>query len=223
MCQVQELGFTGNYRRDDRFRMLIRAHMSLAFLPAAQISFAFIVLEREAIQLYPELVPFERYFRAQWIVSATTPPEMWCVHGHHVRRNNDLEGWHFAMTRTLPRSHPDIFTFIQWMIDEENISRGVAQQIDAGRRVNEGNRRYVAINTRIMAITRQFVEGDRSRGRFLKGCVTNLSELPQHNMAAAGDVAAHNGNNLEQAFDWHIFDRVEGVDFVQAPVWQPWV
>jgi hypothetical protein len=36
--------------------------------------------------------------------------------------------------------------------------------------------RAVAINTHIMAITSQFVEGERSRGRFLKGCVTNLSE-----------------------------------------------
>ncbi len=217
------MGFSVAYRRDDRFRMVIRAHMSLAFLPVAQISFVFAVLEREAGRLYPQLVPFEQYFRAQWIVSAITPPEMWCVHGHQVRTNNDLEGWHFAMTRALPRNHPDIFTFIQWMIDEENISRGIAEQIDSAIRVNEGNRRYSAVNSRIMAITAQFLMGDRSRGRFLKGCAINLSELPQP--AAANGAAQNNEEFVQQDFNWDVFDRVEGLDFVapQPAMWQPWI
>ncbi len=87
--------------------------MSLAFLPAAQISPVFSVLEREAGRFYP----------------ATTPPHIRYVHGQQVRTNNDLEGWHFAMTRALPRNHQDIFTFLQWMIDVvKNMTRGVAEQ-----------------------------------------------------------------------------------------------
>ena len=109
--------------------------MALAFLPAPQIGFVFVVLEREAQRLFPQLAPFEQYFRGQWIESAITPPAMWCAHAQEIRTNNDLEGWHFSITRSLPRVHPDVFTFMQWMIDEENITRDVMAQIDAGRNV----------------------------------------------------------------------------------------
>jgi hypothetical protein len=98
--------------------------MALAFLPAQDIGQVFAVLEREARRLFPQLEVFFNYFRAQWIDSIITPPIMWCVHEHAIRTNNDLEGWHFAMTRAIPRNHPDIFCFLQWMIDEESITRG---------------------------------------------------------------------------------------------------
>jgi hypothetical protein len=128
------------------------------------------------------------------------------------------------MTRALPRNHPDIFTFVQWMIDEENLTRGVAEQIDAGRNVNEGNRRYASINARIMTITGEFVVGDRSRGRFMKGCSINLAELPQPQVVADG-VAQENQGGVVHEFNWGIFDHVEGLDFFAPapPVWQPWL
>lgn len=73
-----------------------------------------------------------------------------------------------------------------------------------------------------MAMTDEFVAGHRSRGRFLKGCAVNLSELPQPQINGGGGENAA-GDGVAHEFDWALFDRVEGIDFFNGPVWQPWM
>ncbi len=97
------------------------------------------------------------------------------------------------------------------------------EQTDAGRTVNEGNQRYKAINNRIMTMTGEFVDGRRSRGRFLKGCALNLAELPQPQTVAEDGGENNEMEGVVQELNWEIFDYVEGVEFVAPAVWQPWL
>ena len=103
---------------------------------------------------------------------------------------------------------------------------GVAAQIDAGRSVNEGNARYKFINNRILTMTAEFIAGDRSRGRFLKGCAINLAELPLPNLEqAADDIIVHALDGKDNGvFNWATFDHIGGLDnAADAVIWQPWV
>ena len=73
-------------------------------------------------------------------------------------------------------------------------------------------------------MTTDFIDGHRSRGRFLKGCAFNLAELPMPNLGQAAEDVIFGGDNGE--FDWTVFDRIEGLDFVAAVVphaWRPWL
>jgi len=44
------------------------------------------------------------YVADTWIVSATWPPETWCVYGQPVKTNNDVEGWHHRLNRKAQQS-----------------------------------------------------------------------------------------------------------------------
>lgn len=88
--------------------MHIRILMALAFLPVPEVLESFNLLSILYTEKLCCLLPLLKYFRSQWIPLIP----VWNVHAHHIRTNNDLEAWHFAMKRILKRPHPDIFTFI---------------------------------------------------------------------------------------------------------------
>lgn len=91
-----------------------------------------------------------------FVFTGGATPDMWCVHGHDIRTNNDLESWHASMRKSIPRQHPDIFTFLNWMKEEEDFSRNVIAQLDAGVEMKRKNKLYVTINARITALTNDY-------------------------------------------------------------------
>ena len=221
--KVQALGLTVQYRESSLLRTVVRLHMSLAFLPVHEIRPVFEVLNREVRAILPQLTPFCEYFQTQWVQNRDTGPHMWCVHKQTVRTNNDMEGWHYAMTRAIPSRHPDIFSFIKWMKDEEIYSRNICSQLDMGQiSVKGGNKIYKDIAKRIEAITTSFVNGECPRSAFLRGCTYNLGELPRMN----GDQAPQYeheilGNN--ELFRWHLLDNIEILHVADRQMWRPWL
>ena len=69
--KVQKLGLSNVYHSNQKFRALIRAFMSLPFLPADQILSTYIQLELEDILLSADdltkLTILKKYMRKQWI------------------------------------------------------------------------------------------------------------------------------------------------------------
>lgn len=108
---IQALGLQRTYRTNNAHRILLRVTLALAFLPENQIVATFQRYSELIQQYVPLLTPFMDYFRQQWIT--TVRPSVWCVHGHAVRTNNDLEGWHFAMKRAIGKDHSDIHAFLK--------------------------------------------------------------------------------------------------------------
>lgn len=86
--------------------------MAIAFLPNPEVLEAYSILENLFLEKLPVLNKLLEYFSSHWLHSY----QMWNVHCHHLRTNNDLEAWHFAMQRSIKKSHPDIFTFIGKMV-----------------------------------------------------------------------------------------------------------
>lgn len=106
--KIQELGLTCRYAGSSNFRLVVRILMALAFLPINEVNRAFEILDQIIRENIADLGKFLDYFQTQWMFLIN----QWNVHSHHLRTNNDLEAWHFAMLRSLKRPHPDIFTFI---------------------------------------------------------------------------------------------------------------
>ncbi len=222
--KIPNLGLSDQYRRDKGFRTIVRLHMALAFLPTEQIAPTFEILQREGRARYPQLTGFCDYFREQWIQSPHTGPALWSVHGHAIRTNNDLEGWHFSMTRDLPRSHPDIFTFIHWMKTEEKLTHNICAQIDMGQAyIKRNNKKYERIAHRLHTITTELDSGVKTRSSFLKGVVFNLAELPD-----VGNNDGQQSPSIEvdyeeqlDVFPWQMLNEIEGLDFQQTVPWRP--
>lgn len=223
--KVQNLGLTAEYRRNLLFKEIIRVCMALSFLPSEEVLPVFTILEeisRNNHYIYQLLFQFFTYFRAEWLV--LIPPTIWSVHERQIRTNNDLEGWHFSMTRDMPRQHPDIFTFLDWMIEEEAITRNTIAQIDAGVVVKRKNKKYLTVHRRLCHLSQDYINHTRTRSSFLRAVAYNLAELPQENPGNQVQQIDNNNDNQNNndAFPWMQLDWIEGLDFV-APVWRPWL
>ena len=99
---------TTSYCASSNLRLLIRILMALAFLPIPEVQETFdriVILYRREVPVLNRMI---EYFKFQCIPIIS----IWNVHCHHIRTNNDLEGWHFSMKRIIKRTHLDIFTFI---------------------------------------------------------------------------------------------------------------
>lgn len=220
--KIQQLGLIANYRHNPLIKQIVRTFMSLPFLPTNQIELVFnrlniLIAGQAAVSAL--LQDFVLYFRREWIINVS--PEIWSVNGREVRTTNDLEGWHFAMTRDMPRQHPDIFTFIDWMISEDAISQNTIAQIEAGTNVKRKNKLYADVNVRLMRLQNQYAAGDITRVNFLRGVSYNLLKLPIENQDADGDGVDVIGE-AENHFQWDQLNNIAGIDAPEAVLWQPW-
>ena len=101
------------------------------------------------------------------------------MHGEIIRTNNDIEGWHAAIARTV-RKHSDIYSFLAFLQDKESISHHFISHLDAGRKVKRPNRKYDNANNRILSLTMEYVKKLRTKFEFLKGCSMNLCDISNH-------------------------------------------
>ena len=135
--------------------------MSLVFVPVNEICPVFEVLNREVRAILPQLVP--------------SGPHMWCVHKQTVRTNNDMEGWHYVMARTIPSRHPDISSFIKWMKDEEIYTKTICSQLDMGQISVKGGNNHFETHWNCHH------HRECPLSAFLRDCAYNLAELPHRN------------------------------------------
>ncbi|KRZ87128.1 hypothetical protein T08_1250, partial [Trichinella sp. T8] len=57
------------------------------------------------------------YFRVEWMPPDRLP--MWNVYNVNIRKNNNLEGWHFKMNRLAGKRHFSFYELLQLLIDEQ--------------------------------------------------------------------------------------------------------
>ena len=221
---IQQLGLVHQYNNNPLIKLLVRCCMALPFLPLVQINQVYNTFERLILNnpiVSVPLQPFMTYFRNQWIINVR--PEVWCVHNHEVRTNNDLEGWHYAMTRNIPRQHADIFTFINWMQDEERLTRNMQAQIEAGHHLKRSNKIYLEVERKLTEIQNNYANRLITRSQFLRGISYNMIKLPTPTVnIERPDPNAQNPiqhQNIYNDFAWNQLDTIAGLD---TPLWQPW-
>ena len=100
----------------------------MAFHPLLTISLTFASLE---IQADPNLQPLFQYFRHEWLT--VVPPAMWNVYGECLRTNNGCEGWHLRFNNAVNTHHPNIWRFLQCLLEEQAATELMRQQMISGR------------------------------------------------------------------------------------------
>lgn len=69
------------------------------------------------------------------------------------------------------------------MRDEEEFSRKLVVQSDAGQQMKRLNRTYVQIDAKLSLLQNEYLKHIRSRSSLLRGCSLLLSQLPHHSQA----------------------------------------
>jgi hypothetical protein len=88
--KVKALGLAGSYRRDEAMYTFMRQLMNMPFLPSLAIPPAF-----ESLKARANMVALDklcRYYEKQWMLNTVFTIPRWCVNGHSVGTNNDVEG-----------------------------------------------------------------------------------------------------------------------------------
>ncbi|CAM4809277.1 unnamed protein product [Rotaria magnacalcarata] len=120
-----------SYSQDSDIRICCRKLMALALLPIDQIETSFYNLRtKSSAAVKQELHQLFLYFDHQWI--ANVPMKMWSVHGYQHRTNNNCEGFHNRLNQRILKAHPNMWTFIKCIQNEENRFRHLLLQMNAG-------------------------------------------------------------------------------------------
>ncbi len=128
--QVQRFGITNDYLTDDNVRMSVRQLMALGFAPLLRVRTVFTQIEMNGPIV---LQPLFNYFRNEWLTVLS--PNMWNVFDaeDHLRSNNHLEGWHAGFNKTVTKHHPNIWRFLEAIINEQAYIDVTIQQINTGQ------------------------------------------------------------------------------------------
>ncbi|CAM4834891.1 unnamed protein product [Rotaria magnacalcarata] len=127
--QIQNLGKQQHYSANEPFRLLCRKLMALALMPSEQVINGFNDIQLVADQLpdHP-MKELLLYFQKNWLDNI----DLWNVSTCDTRTNNVCEGYHNRMNSRVYKNHPNIWTFIKFMQNEERRVHCITIQWAAG-------------------------------------------------------------------------------------------
>lgn len=145
--------------------------MALGFAPRLLVRNLFNTLKQQATA---SLLPLFTYFEHQWF--QTISCGMWNVHGQATRTNNDCEGWHRRLNAALSsRHHPNVWTCLGLLVDEQASTDVVKQQIAAGQNVHRRNRAYEMIQRRLERLLQRYNTGAITLIEYITGVSHNIA------------------------------------------------
>ncbi|CAF3352292.1 unnamed protein product [Rotaria socialis] len=166
--RIQSLGLITSYSQDSDIRICCRKLMALALLPIDQIETSFYNLRtKSSAAVKQELHQLFLYFNHQWITNV--PMKMWSVHGYQHRTNNNCEGFHNRLNQRILKAHPNIWTFIKCIQNEENRFRHLLLQMNAGAQARKKTAATSFIQKRIDTLNERYKNGEIDVDQLLDG------------------------------------------------------
>lgn len=144
--------------------------MALAYAPLAVVRQTFHIFEAASD---PRLTTIFQYFEQTWIRSIQ--PRMWNVHGVAIKTNNDCEGWHNRFQNLVDKHRPNIWRLLDCILQEQNATEIMKQQILAGQVVTSRNTRYKKIHLRLKRLLRRYRRGNLTLTNYITGVSHNLA------------------------------------------------
>ena len=121
----------------------------------------------DATPVVPRTEDFNDYLVVNW-VDARFPLQMW---NHHNTMspwtNNNLEGFHNRLNRSLPHNNPNIYRFIEVLRKIEKADKVKLAQIDFGAAQSSRKRVYREPDNRIQRLKEQLHRGIKTSLQFL--------------------------------------------------------
>ena len=161
------MGLQTLYSNDRGTYLFIRKVMALPFLPEEEIQPMFVRLEPQAVGV--QLQSFTDYVKSTWIESAVWPPSCWSVYLQAVRTNNDVEGWHFRLSRRASgKSQLPFYLLLQLLHREAQVAALNIRLVSEKKLRRIQRRVYRDLQTRIFSLWEEYGNGERSARRLLK-------------------------------------------------------
>lgn len=124
---LQQFGLQREYNKKEELYSVVRMVFALALLPTSHIAtgYAYIKAKADSLSL-PSTDRLFQYFERYWLGQSYWGPSDWSMFGMPTRTNNDLEGWHTKLNRSLPYHKPNLYLIIT-LLDKE--SRDIPRQV----------------------------------------------------------------------------------------------
>ena len=105
------------------------------------------------------------------------PLQYWNMHGITRRTNNNLEGWHSGLKKSVGKSHANIYEFASKLLLEHESSVTMLAQIGAGNvSASPVNKLYARVNRQIDECTTSYQNGETDADAYTRGVAHNLAQ-----------------------------------------------
>ncbi|KAG0443410.1 hypothetical protein HPB47_014952 [Ixodes persulcatus] len=129
--KVQDLGLSKAYQEDTSVTLFVRQTNSLTFVPPTFVRVAWRSLKATAPQApgVPQLI---LYFEDNWLLG-NYKIHQWNHHQNNgARTNNFMEAWHRKINNVIGKAHPNVYTFLEHIKQDEATSRVTLLQVSNG-------------------------------------------------------------------------------------------
>lgn len=156
---VGKHGLVQRYKANDGdVKMAVKRIAALPFLIVDDIDDVYELIKFEA----PDDNDFKNfldYFEHTYLFNdARFPKEIWNhFDDRDPRTNNHVEGWHSALNKAVGRHHANIYQFIETIIKQQN-NYEVQILIASNGTRPKPNKKYAAINEKILNLTKDYSE-----------------------------------------------------------------
>ncbi|XP_053204744.1 uncharacterized protein LOC128394393 [Panonychus citri] len=146
----------------------IRRISALPFLNIVDIHDTFDWIVSESPQL-DNLDDFIHYFKSTYLLDDSRfPVSTWNHYNDRdPRTNNHVEGWHFALNKSMGRNHANLWIFIEKIIQHQNSFETNLLMASFGATINVTERKTLDINRRIQNLTAEYSLGHLTPFEFI--------------------------------------------------------
>ena len=173
----QAIGLTTPYNTDHCVKRFVKGLMALPFVPMDQIQHALDILRNDLPAIdsvhRPLLDRLEHYFHRTWINGPFSPIIWNCHQNFSIRTTNHVEGWHRKLNAKVKVAHPTLYQFIRHLQEEESLVSNRMLELDNGHRLMPMVKKYRELNRRLVIVTTEFNNYERTLESFLS-LVSNL-------------------------------------------------
>ncbi|XP_031639266.1 uncharacterized protein LOC116351317 [Contarinia nasturtii] len=168
--KIQEVGLQKQYNEDEEFALNLRMLVALAFVPVDDVIKAYEELVETAFfnSDDPKIDELLDYFQSTYIYridrkgkkqSPRFAIPVWNVYENTLagfpRTNNNVEGWHNKIN-SMWGKHPNLFTFIEKLKEEQEITELAIAQCEAGNDPDRRRKKYEMADKKLIRLIDKF-------------------------------------------------------------------
>jgi hypothetical protein len=140
-------------------RKLVRRSAALPLVKLDEIDSAWLIIENDADRTIAGVISFLDYLCDNWIdeTKCKFSRRSWNKYGiFKTRTNNNLEGYHNRLNKSIGRSHPSIHKFVENIKIHQNQNESELKVLKQGHAPPPMNAKYREVNRKLTILHQQF-------------------------------------------------------------------
>ncbi|CAF0713721.1 unnamed protein product [Adineta steineri] len=162
---IGNLGLASEYKENETIREQCRQLMALSLMPPSEVEKQFKRIRMISSESLEDLFI---YFQRQWI-NGSIPLSLWNANEYDDRTNNVSEAFNRRFGSRIAKKHPNIWTFIRLIQDEEVRFQRVFIQLASGATNTKQSTTKTAFQRRFEVLNIRFKNGEINSKQLLAG------------------------------------------------------